>query len=42
MSGQNNLRANQIIGQLVALRESLDTVLEDVEQELGKSENGIN
>lgn len=39
MSGQNDMRANHIIGQLVALRESLDSVLADAEQSIAQNGN---
>lgn len=39
MAGKNDLRANQIIGKLLGLKESLDGVFGEVEQEIDQTEN---
>lgn len=42
MAGKNDLRANQIITKLLGLKESLDVVFGEVEQEIDQTENDNN
>lgn len=37
--GQNDLRTNNIVGKLIGLRDNLDGIFEDIEQELDQTEN---
>jgi hypothetical protein len=39
MAGKNDLRANQIIGKLLGLKEGLDAVFGDVENEIDQTES---
>jgi hypothetical protein len=39
MAGKNDLRANQIIGKLLGLKESLDVAFGEVEHEIDQTEN---